>query len=63
MVIGGSKPRMLRLAARHADIWNVVGEPADAGALNRALDAACAEIGRDPASLIRSVSPSRNLLT
>jgi alkanesulfonate monooxygenase SsuD/methylene tetrahydromethanopterin reductase-like flavin-dependent oxidoreductase (luciferase family) len=62
MVIGGSKPRMLRLAARHADVWNVVGNPEDAGALNRQLDAACAEVGRDPTSIVRSVSPRLNLL-
>ena len=30
LLIGGSGPRMLRLTARHADIWNVVGTP-DAG--------------------------------
>jgi alkanesulfonate monooxygenase SsuD/methylene tetrahydromethanopterin reductase-like flavin-dependent oxidoreductase (luciferase family) len=62
VVVGGSKPRMLRLAARHAEIWNVVGNPEDAGALNRALDAACVELGRDPASIVRSVSPRLNLL-
>jgi alkanesulfonate monooxygenase SsuD/methylene tetrahydromethanopterin reductase-like flavin-dependent oxidoreductase (luciferase family) len=27
LLIGGSGPRMLRLTARYADIWNVVGAP------------------------------------
>ncbi len=62
LLIGGSGPRMLRLAARHADIWNAVGTPDEGGALNQRLDAACAEVGRDPTSLVRTVSPRLNLL-
>lgn len=62
LLIGGSGPRMLRLAARYADIWNAVGTPEDAGAINQRLDAACAAEGRDPASLVRTVSPRINLL-
>ena len=53
---------MLRLTARHADIWNVVGTPESAEAANRRLDEACAAEGRDPATLIRSVTPHINLL-
>ena len=62
VLIGGSGPRMLRLAARHADIWNAVGTPDEGGALNQRLDIACAAAGRDPASLVRTVSPRLNLL-
>lgn len=62
LLIGGSGPRMLSLAARHADIWNAVGTPDEGGALNQRLDAACAAEGRDPASLLRTVSPRINLL-
>jgi F420-dependent oxidoreductase-like protein len=62
LLIGGSGPRMLRLAARHADIWNAVGTPDEGGALNQRLDAACAAEGRDPSSLVRTVSPRINLL-
>jgi F420-dependent oxidoreductase-like protein len=62
LLIGGSGPRMLRLAARHADIWNAVGTPDDVAAVNQRLDAACAAEGRDPASLVRTVSPRINLL-
>jgi F420-dependent oxidoreductase-like protein len=62
VLIGGSGPRMLRLAARHADIWNAVGTPDEGGALNQRLDAACVEEGRDPATLVRTISPRLNLL-
>jgi F420-dependent oxidoreductase-like protein len=62
LLIGGSGPRMLRLAARYADIWNAVGTPDEGGAVNKRLDAACAAEGRDPASLVRTVSPRINLL-
>ncbi len=60
VLIGGSKPRMLRLTARHADIWNAGGLVDDAAASNRQLDQFCSEIGRDPASLARSISPTAN---
>jgi alkanesulfonate monooxygenase SsuD/methylene tetrahydromethanopterin reductase-like flavin-dependent oxidoreductase (luciferase family) len=62
LLIGGSGPRMLRLTARHADIWNAVGTPDEGGELNQRLDAACDAEGRDPASLVRTVSPRINLL-
>jgi alkanesulfonate monooxygenase SsuD/methylene tetrahydromethanopterin reductase-like flavin-dependent oxidoreductase (luciferase family) len=58
ILIGGSGPRMLRLVAEHADIWNVPGPPH--GSLeflaerSRALSRECEAIGRDPAELIRS---------
>jgi alkanesulfonate monooxygenase SsuD/methylene tetrahydromethanopterin reductase-like flavin-dependent oxidoreductase (luciferase family) len=62
VLIGGSGPRMMRLIARHADIWNGIGTPEEAAALNRRIDDACAVEGRDPATLARSISPSLNLL-
>jgi alkanesulfonate monooxygenase SsuD/methylene tetrahydromethanopterin reductase-like flavin-dependent oxidoreductase (luciferase family) len=61
-IIGGSKPRMLRLVARYADIWNAGGLVDDVFASNRQLDEACREIGRDPATIARSISPSVNFL-
>jgi alkanesulfonate monooxygenase SsuD/methylene tetrahydromethanopterin reductase-like flavin-dependent oxidoreductase (luciferase family) len=62
LLIGATGPRMLRLTARHADIWNTVGSPEDAGTVNRRLTDICREEGRDPGSLVRSVSPDINLL-
>jgi alkanesulfonate monooxygenase SsuD/methylene tetrahydromethanopterin reductase-like flavin-dependent oxidoreductase (luciferase family) len=59
ILVGGSGTRLLRVAAEHADIWNVPGPPH--GSLefvterSRVLDQHCAAIGRDPASLTRSV--------
>lgn len=48
--------RALRIAAEHADVWNLVGgSPDDVGELARVLDAHCAEIGRDPAEIRRTV--------
>jgi len=47
-------PRSLRVAARRADVWNTVaGEAAPRNV--QLLDEACAEIGRDPATIRRSV--------
>ena len=46
-------PRMLKLAARYADLWNVtyLGQPETLLKPRQALWDACAEVGRDPASL------------
>jgi alkanesulfonate monooxygenase SsuD/methylene tetrahydromethanopterin reductase-like flavin-dependent oxidoreductase (luciferase family) len=62
VLIGGSQPRMLKLTARFADMWNITGSPEDAHAGNERMDAACLAVGRDPGSLVRTVSPSLNLL-
>ena len=62
VLIGASLPRMLRLTARHADIWNARGDPAEAAAGNERLSALCRDIGRDPTSILRGISPSLNLL-
>jgi alkanesulfonate monooxygenase SsuD/methylene tetrahydromethanopterin reductase-like flavin-dependent oxidoreductase (luciferase family) len=45
--------RMLRLTARHADSWNTAwfGRPTQFVARRAELEAACAEVGRDPATL------------
>ena len=53
IMVGASKPRMLRLTAAHADSWNTawLGTPAKLAERRAGLEAACAEVGRDPASL------------
>ena len=55
IMIGGSKPRMLRLVARHADWWNVSWTNIDRyrGEVVE-LERACAAEGRDPATLRRT---------
>ena len=57
--VGSGGPSMLRLTARHADVWNASGPAAGAveGAVaaSQQLDEACAAIGRDPNEIRRSV--------
>jgi alkanesulfonate monooxygenase SsuD/methylene tetrahydromethanopterin reductase-like flavin-dependent oxidoreductase (luciferase family) len=56
LLIGGSgERRTLRIVARDADIWNGEGDPAIFAHKSAILDAHCAEIGRDPASIRRTV--------
>lgn len=57
--VGGGGERMMRLAARYADIWSAWipnrSDPAVIPALRERLDAACADVGRDPGTLVRTV--------
>jgi alkanesulfonate monooxygenase SsuD/methylene tetrahydromethanopterin reductase-like flavin-dependent oxidoreductase (luciferase family) len=59
VLVGGTGTRMLRLVAEHADIWNIPGPPHGSvefvAERTRVLDAHCADIGRDPAKITRSV--------
>lgn len=61
IMLGTMGPRMLRLAARHADAWNAWftwfgNRPSGVAALRAKVDAACAEVDRDPATLTRTVT-------
>ncbi|MDQ2683004.1 MAG: LLM class flavin-dependent oxidoreductase, partial [Chloroflexota bacterium] len=56
-IIGGTNgPRLLRITARLADGWNTdwIGAPDTVPPLRDAVDRACDEVGRDPATLDRS---------
>jgi alkanesulfonate monooxygenase SsuD/methylene tetrahydromethanopterin reductase-like flavin-dependent oxidoreductase (luciferase family) len=55
--IGGSGPkRTLRIAAQYADVWNAAGgTPEEVAASSAILDQHCAQIGRDPGKIRRSV--------
>ncbi|MCC7372815.1 MAG: LLM class flavin-dependent oxidoreductase [Chloroflexi bacterium] len=54
--IGAKQPRMLRLLAKYADAYNTVWhrEPTPAIEAFAKVDAACAEVGRDPAAIMRT---------
>jgi alkanesulfonate monooxygenase SsuD/methylene tetrahydromethanopterin reductase-like flavin-dependent oxidoreductase (luciferase family) len=58
IMMGAKGPKMLRLAALHADTWSWYveerSELAEFAPLLAALEAACLEVGRDPASIGRS---------
>ncbi len=56
VMVGATGPRMLRLTAELADHWNGgMRSIAEVPALLDALERACGEVGRDPATITRSV--------
>ena len=56
ILIGGRSSGTLRVVAEHADLWNIPGGDIDDVVRRSALlDRYCAEIGRDPASITRSI--------
>jgi probable F420-dependent oxidoreductase len=58
LLIGGEGERMLRLVARYADAWGArwTGSAAAIPPLRAAVDAACAVVGRDPATVSRTAA-------
>ena len=54
LVGGGGEKVTLRIAARHADEWNVWGTPATLRHKTAVLERHCEEAGRDPATIARS---------
>ncbi|GAA3934446.1 monooxygenase [Amorphoplanes auranticolor] len=56
ILIGGRSSATLRVVAEHADVWNIPGgDLNDVIARSALLDRYCADIGRDPASITRSI--------
>jgi alkanesulfonate monooxygenase SsuD/methylene tetrahydromethanopterin reductase-like flavin-dependent oxidoreductase (luciferase family) len=56
ITVGGQATPTLRVAAAHADRWNMPGGTIErAVARSAVLDRLCAEIGRDPAEITRSL--------
>jgi probable F420-dependent oxidoreductase len=53
LLSGGEGPRMLKLTARYADLWNTgyLGQPDTMAKPLAKIAAACREVGRDPATL------------
>lgn len=59
IMVASFKPRMLRLTARHADWWNIQGTDLEKITWQvQACEEALAEIGRDPATLKRTLQVS-----
>jgi probable F420-dependent oxidoreductase len=55
ILIGGEGEKVtLRLAARHADMWNGFGPPEKFARKNQILNTWCARVGRDPATIQRT---------
>lgn len=56
LVAGGGEQVMLRLTARHADIWHGFGDPATLRHKHSVLDSWCETEGRDPSQIERSTA-------
>jgi probable F420-dependent oxidoreductase len=57
ILVGGSGERVtLRLVAEHADGWNAFGPPRAFAKKGAILDQWCAQVGRDPATIERTVA-------
>jgi F420-dependent oxidoreductase-like protein len=57
IVVGGAGKRLLGIAARHADEWNVYGQtPESYRPLRDVLERQCEAAGRDPTEITRSVA-------
>jgi len=55
---GGGEKVTLALVAKHAHIWNGLGQPDVIRHKNAVIDEWCAKVGRDPAEIERSVAIS-----
>jgi alkanesulfonate monooxygenase SsuD/methylene tetrahydromethanopterin reductase-like flavin-dependent oxidoreductase (luciferase family) len=61
LLIGSNGPRMLRIAAPHVDLWNswytgFGNNPGGLTPLLETVDAACLDVGRDPAEIERTAA-------
>ncbi len=61
LMIGSNGPRMLRIAVPHVQAWNswfadIGNSPDGVAALRDVVDAACQDMGRDPAAIERTVA-------
>ncbi len=61
IMIGTKGPKMLRLTARYADMWNAYWDdtgntPEGAARFRPIVDEACHDVGRDPATLERTIT-------
>jgi alkanesulfonate monooxygenase SsuD/methylene tetrahydromethanopterin reductase-like flavin-dependent oxidoreductase (luciferase family) len=56
IMVGGKRPKMLKLIAKHADIWDSSGTPEETRERGEQINEHCREIGRDPGDIVWSVS-------
>jgi alkanesulfonate monooxygenase SsuD/methylene tetrahydromethanopterin reductase-like flavin-dependent oxidoreductase (luciferase family) len=61
LMVGSIGPRMLRITMPHVDLWNVWfadtgNAPAGVAPLRELVDTTCREVGRDPATVARTVA-------
>lgn len=54
LLMGTKGPRMLRIAASFADMWNMWGTVDEVAAVSAQLDSICVQHGRNPSSIMRS---------
>jgi F420-dependent oxidoreductase-like protein len=60
--VGGAGEELtLRVVAEHADVWNVIGSVEQVLRKASVLDQHCADVGRDPVEIKRSVQPRFDL--
>jgi len=55
LIGGGGEKKTLRMVAKHADIWHGFADPETLARKVRILDQHCADVGRDPSEIERSV--------
>ncbi|MPY97217.1 MAG: LLM class F420-dependent oxidoreductase [Actinophytocola sp.] len=58
LIGGGGEKKTLRIVAKHADIWHGFGDPEVVARKVRILDQHCADVGRDPSEIERSIGVS-----
>lgn len=59
MIGGGGEKVTLKITAEYADLWNGFGPPETWAHKSSVLDKWCAEVGRDPSEIERTVSLNR----
>ncbi len=55
MIGGAGEKKTLRIVAQHADMWNVFGTPETVARKDEILRAHCADVGRDPDAIERTL--------
>lgn len=63
LLVGGGGRAIMRVAARHADVWHTWADPAEFARKNTVLDALCQETGRLPADIVRACGASVTVRT